>query len=286
MTMTDRVAPEVPAENEALLQLTAALRGVFDPELDESIIDLGFVADLAWNPTHQEVVATLTLPTYWCAPNFAYLMVHDTKAALSGLPWVLNSRVTLIDHALSAEVNAELNAHGDAGTTLLPQLEDDSLEQLRVTFLAKAYDVRFGQLLRNLLAVGDATEIADTLLGHLGEDGAVTSWTRPGRAARSLPYTDEDFRKLLDRRSRLGLDTEATAPLCLDSDGNRLTAADLATYIRRSRATKVALDCNRTQCLDLLQVRNLSRHGPLGQAMSLTATRPSATRRASGLTSV
>ena len=54
-----------------------ALSGVRDPELDEPLTDLGFVSDLR---VEGDVVSVrLRLPTYFCAANFAYLMVGDAK---------------------------------------------------------------------------------------------------------------------------------------------------------------------------------------------------------------
>ena len=70
-----------PPENSAIL---AALGSVRDPELDEPITDLGFVTDLEVG--EGEVRVRLRLPTYFCAPNFAYLMVADARAAVESVP--------------------------------------------------------------------------------------------------------------------------------------------------------------------------------------------------------
>ena len=57
-----------------------ALSGVRDPELDEPITDLQFVSSL--DIEDGAVSVNLRLPTYYCAPNFAYLMVADAREAL------------------------------------------------------------------------------------------------------------------------------------------------------------------------------------------------------------
>ena len=49
-----------------------ALSSVRDPELDEPITDLKFIADL--RVAEDMVSVRLRLPTPFCAPNFAYLM--------------------------------------------------------------------------------------------------------------------------------------------------------------------------------------------------------------------
>ena len=49
-----------------------ALEGVRDLELDQSLVELGFVAGVEVDEEH--AVVRLRLPTYFCAPNFAFLM--------------------------------------------------------------------------------------------------------------------------------------------------------------------------------------------------------------------
>src|SRR5260221_9097347 len=64
-----------------------ALGTVRDPELDEPITSLGFVAACAVSADGDAQVR-LRLPTYFCAPNFAFLMVadaHDAVSALDGI---------------------------------------------------------------------------------------------------------------------------------------------------------------------------------------------------------
>ena len=59
-----------------------------DPELDEPITSLGFVASCAVSAAGDAQVR-LRLPTYFCAPNFAYLMVADAYDAVAALPGVM-----------------------------------------------------------------------------------------------------------------------------------------------------------------------------------------------------
>ena len=57
-----------------------------DPELDEPVTELGFVASCTVSKAGVAVVR-LRLPTYFCAPNFAYLMVADAYDAVRGGGW-------------------------------------------------------------------------------------------------------------------------------------------------------------------------------------------------------
>ena len=53
------------------------LAQVLDPELDEPILDLGFVRSFELHSGHASV--ELRLPTSWCAVNFVYLMAQDVR---------------------------------------------------------------------------------------------------------------------------------------------------------------------------------------------------------------
>jgi metal-sulfur cluster biosynthetic enzyme len=93
----------------------SALGTVTDPEIDESVTSLEFVTSVrieSGNKVHIE----FRLPTYWCAPNFAFLMASDMRDAVAELPWVENVTVRLLDH-FSAELIGNLD-HADqlAGT--------------------------------------------------------------------------------------------------------------------------------------------------------------------------
>ena len=77
--MRENVPCEFPAgyDSTAILE---RLGQVLDPELDELILDLGFVRSLELRSGHASLA--LRLPTSWCAVNFAYLMAEDVRRAL------------------------------------------------------------------------------------------------------------------------------------------------------------------------------------------------------------
>ena len=58
-----------------------ALGTVYDPELDEPITTLGFVGSCVVTDDG-DVSVRLRLPTPQCAPNFAFLMAADARAAV------------------------------------------------------------------------------------------------------------------------------------------------------------------------------------------------------------
>src|ERR1700729_887453 len=124
--------PEGPPAPAAVL---AALETVRDPELDEPVTSLGFVASCTVSPDGDAQVR-LRLPTYFCAPNFAYLMVADAYDAVAALPAVDRTSVRLEDHFAAEEINDGVAAR--AGFTgSFPGLAVDELGELRQTFQRK-----------------------------------------------------------------------------------------------------------------------------------------------------
>ena len=72
-----------------------ALAEVHDPELDEPITSLGFVASCEVGPDGDVDVA-LRLPTPQCAPNFAFLMAADARRVVRRLPGVREVTVQML----------------------------------------------------------------------------------------------------------------------------------------------------------------------------------------------
>ena len=107
-----------------------ALATVRDPELDEPITDLGFVGSAEVRDGRASV--RLRLPTYFCAPNFAYLMVADARDAVRAVPGVVSVDVRLADHFA-----AELGLDCAPGSALLldergaPIPEEEAERRLR-----------------------------------------------------------------------------------------------------------------------------------------------------------
>src|SRR5271165_1697647 len=104
--MRDDVPCEFPAgyDGSAVLERLAQ---VLDPELDEPILDLGFVRSLELRSGHARVA--LRLPTSWCAVNFAYLMAEDVRRALLGVEGIRQVTVSLGDHCAAREIEAAVN---------------------------------------------------------------------------------------------------------------------------------------------------------------------------------
>ena len=124
---------------------------MLDPELDESILDLGFVRSLQLRSDH--AIVTLQLPTSWCAMNFAYIMAEDVRQALLAMDGIRHVTVRLGDHCAAAEIEAAVN-NGRPFSAAFPGTGGTDLSSLRINFLRKGFLVRQERLLRELRAAG------------------------------------------------------------------------------------------------------------------------------------
>ena len=194
---------------------------VYDPELDEPITTLGFVGSCVVTEDG-DVSVRLRLPTPQCAPNFAFLMVADARAALERVPGVGRTQVVLEDHYTGDEINAAVG-RGEGFDGAFPGETAGSLDALRALFQRKALLARQSRLL------GDART-----LGEL--DGP-------------------DAERCRELRRALGLDAGDGAPAFVTGDGTPVGAAELPRFRRMARLTALSLETNGGMCRDLLRVR-------------------------------
>ena len=232
----------------------AALQRVSDPELDESIVDLQFVDRVRVDGGQVELV--LRLPTFWCAPNFAYLMAHDAREQVLSLPGVRDVRVVLKDHMYSDEITAGVSAGEPFGQVFAGQCEGDNLGELRQLFWGKAFGMRQEQLVRALL---DAGLTADEIVGLREADILDTSDAgglrlRIAGVERRVRGAAPLARNYLSRRARVGL-AEATPWLITDPDGARVAPEELQAHLQRTRRQRVSMTFNALMCRGLLETR-------------------------------
>ncbi len=216
-------------------RLLAALETVRDPELDEPITSLGFVASCAVSADGDATVR-LRLPTYFCAPNFAYLMVADAYDAVSALPSVRHVSVILEDHFASDAINGGVAAQAGFVRSFDGEAVAE-LDGLRADFLRKAVMAGTDQVCRPLLAAG--TDQAALLALTLGE-------VPPSRA----------LSRLRDRRAELGLPSGDRDPLLIDPVSGAPVCADaLPLHLRKAQLTRTSLDANSGICRGMLRHR-------------------------------
>jgi len=143
-------------ESERLDQIWAALGTVTDPELDEPVTSLKFVSSVGVNASNG-VSIEFRLPTYWCAPNFAFIMASDMRDAVAEIDWVHGVSVRLLDH-FSAELINRGIALKQEFRDAFPGETDDDLNLIRQKFLGKAFERRQELLMRHLLGRGQKPE--------------------------------------------------------------------------------------------------------------------------------
>jgi metal-sulfur cluster biosynthetic enzyme len=211
----------------------AALAVVRDPELDESLLALGFVSRV--EVQGGRVAISLRLPTYFCAPNFSYLMVADARREVGRLPGVEAVEVELEDHFAAAEINGAVAA--DTGFEgAFPGETEGSLEELRELFRRKALLARQSRVAEGLRR--DGASFADL--------AALTVADLPG---------GEDARRSLELRAELGLPHATTDPALLRPDGSPLAAAEMERWLRSARLVRLSLEGNGGLCRGLLRTR-------------------------------
>jgi metal-sulfur cluster biosynthetic enzyme len=219
----------VAAEKDRVLDALSAVR---DPELDEPITTLGFVSTCVVSAAG-DVVVRLRLPTYFCAPNFAFLMVADAYDAVAALPTVRSADVALEDHFAAAQINAGVAARAGFVGSFAGEAADE-LDDLRRTFVRKAVMAGTDVVCRPLVAAG----------------------TDPvGLTIADVPPS-ADLDRLLRRRAELGLRTDPDAPLLVDVVTGRAIAADAAPkHLGLARLTRTGIEANTGICRGMLRHR-------------------------------
>jgi metal-sulfur cluster biosynthetic enzyme len=216
------------------------LQTATDPELDEPVTDLEFVtrADVdADNCVHIE----FRLPTYWCAANFSFLMADDMRNAVKQLPWVAEVSVVLGEHMYADKINAGL-ARGLTFQETFGAEADGDLDELRRTFLLKAFQRRQAALLTHLIEAGhDVARLVEMTL-----DGLVDLEVDDAGARSRTRY--------LERRPVVA-DAVATSRAFVDADGDPLQAETLSTYVRALRRVDINAEFNSALCRGLLHAR-------------------------------
>ena len=198
-----------------------ALGTVYDPELDEPITTLGFVGSCAVSEAG-DVHLRLRLPTPQCAPNFAFLMAADARAAVRALPHVRDVTVVLEDHYTGAEIDAAVN-RGQGFAEAFPGETAGDLQALRELFQRKALLARQSRLL-----------------------------SAPASTLGELAGPDADRCRAL--RRALGIDASDDAPAFVTGDGTPVAPSDVR-FRRLASLTALSLEANGGLCRDLLKTR-------------------------------
>jgi metal-sulfur cluster biosynthetic enzyme len=228
-------------------EIWSALNSVTDPELDESVTSLEFITSVGIDP-QDDVRIEFRLPTYWCAPNFAFLMASDMRDAVAEIPWVRNVKVELLDHFSARLINRGVALRQDFRDAF-PGETDDDLSAVRKKFLGKAYERRQELLIRHLLGKGcqpawfASASLRELILFQLEAEGV---------ALRNL---------YLFSWRRIHTDSAEESLAFTTVEGAALDPDDFRTYLRKVASVRRNAEFNAFICRGLLEARNAGAKG-------------------------
>jgi metal-sulfur cluster biosynthetic enzyme len=216
------------------------LATVVDPELDEPVTDMGFISRIDVDASDC-VHIDFRLPTYWCAANFAFLMASDMRDVLRTLPWARGTHIVLGEHMYADKINSGI-AGGLTFEDTFGDEADGNLDEVRQTFLVKAFQRRQEALIHHLMA-GGAT--ADRICAMSIADLPAASGTDEGRKL---------VARYLDRRAVVG-SYGPQSQAFVTAEGQSLTPPGLAGYLTGLRRVRANAEFNGALCRGLLAVR-------------------------------
>ena len=167
-------------------------------------------------------------------------MADDMRMAVKALPWVSAVNVTLGEHMYADKINPGL-AQGLSFQETFGVEADGDLDDLRRTFLVKAFQRRQAALLAYLIAARyPAAALVELTLGELT---AVKFDEAGGKL----------LARYLERRPVVAGVAETLA--FIDADGDPLQTETLLTYVRALRRVDVNAEFNSALCRGLLHAR-------------------------------
>jgi metal-sulfur cluster biosynthetic enzyme len=230
----------VPSPRE--LEVRAAIAGVRDPEIDESVAALNFVVGVEVAGDVARV--SLRLPTFWCPANFVYLMAAEMRRAVLSLPWARVFQLRLVDHFAADEINRAMS-EGLGFAEAFPAHAGDELGELRRNFDGKAFLMRQGAVVSNLrrsgMSDGSIVETTADAIDRMaaGDDELAAAWAA--------------YR---EKFGAVGLALGAQGRVVVDLDGAPIAAADLAGHLRRIRGVTTSATANGEMCRMLMATRS------------------------------
>ncbi|WP_254537815.1 iron-sulfur cluster assembly protein [Halomarina litorea] len=228
----------------------AALDGVTDPELDESVVELEYVQSV--EVALPRIRVAFRLPTAWCSPAFAWMMASDMRAACESLDGCERARVRLTDHLHGEEITEGVNA----GRAFEDVFEDatEGVEAVREVLDGKARLKRQYDAAEALLDSGCDPEQLATL-----RRGDVTP-TGDGRVAVCLDglavFADgEPVEHYIEKAVEVGVATDPDHRLFATPEGTDIDPDAFELVHRRARLAKTNMSGQGAVCDGLRRSR-------------------------------
>lgn len=216
----------------------AKLNLVYDPELDKSVLEMNFIEEVEID--RDTVTVVMRLPTFWCSPNFAFIMAEDIRDRVMELPWVNKVLLNLKDHCSSEEINRGVS-EGKSFEEVFSNLATGDLNEVRKTFRIKSFMSRQEHLLRELINFGVDNELLNLTIKNLTSHLAIKDKTV--------------LQRYLTLRSELGFSNHPKGLAFLKHTGERIDPQKLSEHLLEARRTRLSMDFNANHCLGLLETR-------------------------------
>ena len=227
------------------IELFNRLDKVLDPELDRSVIHMGFVTEVTIADT--AVTIHFSLPTFWCATNFAFIMAEDLHTAARSLAWVADVTVILDDHHDADQINAAVDA-GVPFTKAFPGQPSGTLDNLRAEFKRKAFYGRQSALLQLLLEDRPAVTVLSMCVKDLK---MLATLQQP----ESTSAQSQAAQRYLDSLKDQGWADDDDNAVFIRLENTPINATDLTTHLRMIRRYRMSVDANAQLCGLYLQAR-------------------------------
>lgn len=240
---TQQRVSEIDLGNPRIAEVWRQLDKVCDPELDEPITDMGFVEGVEID-AERSVSVCFRLPTYWCSPNFAFLMATDIRLQVEKLEWVSGANIRLEDHMFEEQVNKGVNEGRSFREIFADLAPDQGLDEIREKFRMKAFQRRQEVMLLGLRKLGFS-------------DAQIVGMTCEQFDA--VGFTDEEEvrqqRRYREISGELFLACEPEDPAFREYDGGALTGQRLDEYLGILRGVRINMEFSGALCRGLLSTR-------------------------------
>lgn len=233
---------------------------VTDPELDESIVALDYIDEIAIDG--DEVTVDFTLPTAWCSPAFAWMMATDARDEVESLSGVTQATVRLHDHMHEAGINEGVNARKSFGETF-PDAEG-GVAEVRATLDAKARFARQYDAINALLKAGlDYEQIVSLDRADLDlDDDPATVYIRDRSVA--VPVPRDPLTDYLEKADAVDL-LDDGGPLFRTPEGQPIPVERAEKVHKRARLASVNMNGQGSVCDALNEARHAEDRPPLSE---------------------
>jgi metal-sulfur cluster biosynthetic enzyme len=255
--------PTVDAIRDRLARVT-------DPELDQSIVELGYIDEIDVDDRSEDAAVTVrfTLPTAWCSPAFAWMMATDARDEVESLQDVSRVRIQLRDHMHDEEINRGVDERLSFGE-VFPDA-DGGVEAIRATLDDKARVARQYDAVEALLDAGVAPEqlcrLTPSDLDLNFDDEADRAAVELDDGALIVTVDAAPLRRYVRKARTVGVVTDEE-PLFRTPEGDPIDPAEFEIVHRRGRLAQTNMSGQAGIC----EALNESRRRKLGREPPETA---------------